>query len=410
MSTTDDRRRLEASIRAEAGRRGSAVYLVGGTVRDRLRRRSPRDLDVAVEGDAVAFARGWAASVGAEAETAPAFGTASVIVEAGARPLRVDFSSTRGETYRHPGALPDVFPAGIEADLLRRDFTVNAMAIPLNGAAAGTLIDPCGGRADLRRRVIRMLHSRSPHDDPTRAYRAVRFALRLGFRIEPGTRKWIASAVGAGVVARVSGDRLRRELLLLLGEVPPVSAVESLARLGLDGAIEPALVRAPGRGRLAGLGRAPVPLRGERAAWAALLLWVLDAPAGARARVADRLALSGARRDEWARIPADRDAAREALARGAPRSDLAALSRRWSVEELSAIAASMPAASGRRLVEARRRADALRLTIGGEDLKRSGLPPGPGIGKALDRTWRARIDGRIRKADELAFALVEGRR
>jgi tRNA nucleotidyltransferase (CCA-adding enzyme) len=359
----------------------------------------------------VALALGWAAREGAEAEVAPAFGTASVKAGSGARPLRVDFSSTRGETYRHPGALPDVHPAGIETDLLRRDFTVNAMAIPLNGADAGTLIDPCGGKADVARGVIRMLHAGSPHDDPTRAYRAVRFALRLGYRIEPVTRTWIAAAVAAGAVARVSGDRLRRELLLLFADVPLACAVAGLARLGLDRAIDPALARAStARVRRDRSGRAPVPLRGERAAWAALLLWLIDAPPEARARVADRLAFSGLRREEWLRIPADRAAAREALGRRAPVSDLAALSRGWSAEELSAIASSMADGPSRRLVEARRRGETLRLSIRGDDLKRSGLLPGPGIGKALDRTWRARIDGRIRKADELAFALEAGRK
>jgi tRNA nucleotidyltransferase (CCA-adding enzyme) len=411
MSTTEDRRSLEASIRREADRLGWTVYLVGGTVRDRLRRRAPRDIDVAVEGDAVALAVEWARRRGAEAVTAAAFGTASVTIGRGMRPLRIDFSSARGETYRHPGALPDVFPAGIEADLARRDFTVNAMAVPLNGPAAGSLVDPYGGKSDLARRVVRMLHPRSPHDDPTRAYRAVRFALRLGFRIEPGTRAWIEAARDAGAFARVSGDRLRRELLLLLGEVPPAAAAAALSRLGLDRAIDPALTAsAATRRRLSPLGRGALSARGESAGWTALLLWLIDGAREDRRRVADRLGLAGSRRDEWLRAPADRSAARDLLAARAPASALAALARDWSPEELLAIAASFPPAPRRKLLEARRRGAALKLSIRGEDLKRSGLAPGPVIGRALERTWRARVDGRIGRADELAFALREGTR
>ena len=410
MSTTEDRRILEASIRREADRRGWTAYLVGGTVRDRLRRRVPRDIDVAVEGDAVALALEWARRRGAEANISAAFGTASVSIAGGKKPFRVDFSSTRGETYRHPGALPDVFPAGIEADLGRRDFTVNAMAIPLNGPAAGSLVDPYGGKPDLARGIIRMLHPRSPHDDPTRAYRAVRFALRLGFRIEPTTRAWIEAARAAGAFDRVSGDRLRRELLLLFEEVPPAAAAAALSRLGIDRAIDPAFRGSVARRRLSRLGERGLAPRGESAAWTALLLWLLEGAREDRRRVADRLGLAGSRRDEWLRAPSDRAAAQDLLAARAPASALAALARDWSPEELLAIAASFPADPRRRLLDARRRGAALKLSIRGEDLKRSGVAPGPVIGRALDRTWRARVDGRIGRADELAFAIREGSR
>jgi tRNA nucleotidyltransferase/poly(A) polymerase len=279
----------------------------------------------------------------------------------------------------------------------------------LNGPAAGSLLDPFGGRADLARRVVRMLHPRSPHDDPTRAYRAVRFALRLGFRIEPASRAWIEAARSAGAFARVSGDRLRRELLLLFAAAPPVPAVAALSRLGLDLAIDPALAASPAtRRRLRQLSQRGLAPRGEAAAWTVLLLWFLDGAPEDRRRVADRLTLAGPRREEWLRAPADRAAAEDLLARRTPASALAALARDWSPEETSAIAASLPAAAGRKLLDARRRGTSLKLSIRGEDLKRSGVVPGPVIGRALERTWRARVDGRIGRADELAFALGEG--
>jgi tRNA nucleotidyltransferase (CCA-adding enzyme) len=411
MSTTERFRELEASIGREAQREGKAAWLVGGTVRDRLRRRAPRDLDVAVEGDAVAFARSWAKRRKAGVDASGAFGTASVLVRAGKRAMRVDFSSARGETYRHPGALPDVFPGGIEADLSRRDFTINAMAIPLTGPSAGTLLDPHGGRDDLRRGLVRMLHAGSPHDDPTRAYRAVRFALRLGFRIAPETRRWIAGARNAGAFAAVSGDRLRRELCLLLAEQPPGRAAAALSREGLDRSIDPDLAVTPAvRARLTRLGRiagrAPAAVRCR----ASLFAWGLDLPADSRGKIAVRLRLAGGRKAELVRIPDDLAALRALFASRAPDSEIAALARSWSEEETLAVESALAPGAAAALRRAKRRAARVRLAIGGEDLKRSGLAAGPAIGRALDRTWRARVDGRIRRAEELEYAIREGAR
>src|SRR5450759_2347145 len=191
-------KQIRESVGREATRAGVVAYLVGGAVRDQIRRRPVRDLDIAIEGDAIAFARDWARRSGGTFASSSEFGTAAVdFGPRAARVIRVDFSSTRAETYASPAALPRVRPAVIAEDLARRDFTINAMAIPLNGPASGVLLDPSGGRADLQRGIVRMLHARSPHDDPTRAFRAVRFAMRLGFRVEPKTRGWIAHADAA---------------------------------------------------------------------------------------------------------------------------------------------------------------------------------------------------------------------
>ena len=411
MSTTEERRRLRESIRREADRRGIAAFLVGGTVRDILRRRVPRDLDVAIEGDAVGFARAWGRQTGAVVEVSTAFGTATATIGGGRTARRVDFSSTREESYRHPGALPEVRPARIDADLARRDFTVNAMAIALSGARPGALLDPYGGKIDLHRGVIRMLHPRSPHDDPTRAYRAVRFAHRLGFRIDGATRRWIEEARDEGAFARVSGDRLRRELFLLFGEGAPAATAASLARLGLDRAIDPAFsLSASVRRRLATLERMPAKVRGDARAWAALFLCGLEPDPEQRRRIGSRLGLTGARKEEWMRWPDDLGKAKDLLARRGPLSELAVLARAWSPEEFLAVSAALPADGRERLRRARRKGEALRLTIRGEDLKRSGVRPGPGIGRALDSTWRARVDGRIGRSEELEFALDEASR
>ena len=182
-------------------------------MRDLLLRRPLIDVDVVVDGNAPAFARRLAQVLGVPARVHERFGTATVPFP-GARQL--DVAGARRETYAKPGALPRVEPAPIEEDLGRRDFTINAMALELEPGRR--LLDPFGGKADLERRVVRMLHSDSPIDDPTRAFRAARYANRLDFRVDPGTRAWIAQASRSRAFDAVSGDRLCRELRLLFSE------------------------------------------------------------------------------------------------------------------------------------------------------------------------------------------------
>jgi hypothetical protein len=255
-----------------------------------------------------------------------------------------------------------------------------------------------------------MLHPGSPHDDPTRALRAVLLHLRLGYRIEPRTRRWIADAVAAGAFVRVSGDRWRRELALLWAEQPPAAGAAAIARLGIDRAIDPALALRPrDRRRLAALGRLPAREESESRAFAVLLTWTLDRTDEERGRIAERLGYTGRRRTEMIRIGADRaDAAALRRAR-APLSTLAVATHRWSAEEAAAIEAGSAPRDRAAFRRARGKAGALRLRIRGADLVRSGLPAGPAIGLALERTWRARVDGRISAAEELAFALEAAR-
>jgi tRNA nucleotidyltransferase/poly(A) polymerase len=157
---------LPGIARVRAALDGERAYLVGGAVRDLLLGAEHPDLDLAVEGDAVELAR----RLGAEPVAHERFSTATVDLDG----VRVDLARTRAETYPHPGALPEVEPAPLERDLARRDFTVNAMALPLDGR--GQLVDPHGGRVDLRAGLLRVLHPGSFADDPTRALRAARYA------------------------------------------------------------------------------------------------------------------------------------------------------------------------------------------------------------------------------------------
>jgi len=201
--------------------RGEGLYLVGGTVRDILLGRPSFDVDIAVEGDAIAFARG----LGGEVTGHGRFGTAVVRFPDG---RRWDVVTARRERYGAPAALPEVEAGTIADDLARRDFTVNAMAASL-GDDFGRLLDPYGGRDDLAAGVIRVLHAGSFTDDPTRIYRAIRYETRLGFRMDPETER-LARAGMAGV-ALLTPARLREEIVALLSEEAVGHTLERLADL-----------------------------------------------------------------------------------------------------------------------------------------------------------------------------------
>ncbi|MHB8377352.1 MAG: CCA tRNA nucleotidyltransferase [Dehalococcoidia bacterium] len=215
----------------EAAPAGAGVFAVGGTVRDLLLGRPMADLDLAVESDAPSIAR--AALPRARVAGHVHFGTASTVVGG----IRIDLATARTETYARPGALPATAPAAIEVDLRRRDFSCNALALRLNGEP--DLLDPAGGMADIAAMHIRALHDRSFIDDPTRIFRAFRYAARLDFVIEPRTASLLAS--GLPYVRTVGGERLRREVELMLADTPPGAALEAAHTSGALQALHPAL-------------------------------------------------------------------------------------------------------------------------------------------------------------------------
>ena len=212
------------------------VYLVGGTVRDILLGEPGFDVDLAVEGDGPAFAQALAKELGGRAQPHDAFGTA--VVEYG-NGEHVDVVTARRERYDAPATLPTVEPSTIEDDLFRRDFAVNAMAVGLTGEATGRLVDPFEGRRDLDAKTIRVLHDGSFVDDPTRIFRAVRYASRYGFELDEHTARLAREAIESGLVGRLSPARLRDELVLLLDEPQADRSFTRLAELGADRAIDP---------------------------------------------------------------------------------------------------------------------------------------------------------------------------
>ncbi|MDQ6891963.1 MAG: hypothetical protein M3167_04710 [Acidobacteriota bacterium] len=388
-----------APVRRAAASSNVRVALVGGAVRDRLLGRplAAREADVAVEGSAPELARDVVRQEGsAKVRIFERFGTATLEMSSG---WRVDVAGTRRERYRHPGALPDVERATLEEDLARRDFAANAMAYELGRPGRpGVLHDPFGGADDLRRRRLRALHPASFRDDPTRAFRAARYANRLGFRIDRRTRGWIAEALRAGALAAVSGDRVRRELEKVFAEQGWAALVRALAALGITAAIHPALAAGPRT--LAALSRAER-LKRDRAETTSgalpLLVWSDSVAPEERGELAVRLGLAGRGRDSFVRWPQTRDA----LARGEIGK------ARWDER----LAAAAILGSGRSGEKVRRRilaADAL-LSIRGSDLLRAGVPAGPRVGRALARTREALALGKIDAREELSYALAAAR-
>lgn len=222
-----------------AAEHGWDLYLVGGYVRDSLLKIPDYDIDTSLVGDAPAIARRLAEETGAQLELHEAFRTAVLWSKDGSFDL--DIVTARSEIYEHPGALPMVRPGTIADDMARRDFTANAMAVSILPSGIGHLYDPHGGLDDLRAGIIRVLHNSSFIDDPTRIFRAVKLAVRLGWHIEPLTLELILQAVRDGVFVTVSMDRIRHELLLIFEEPKAEDILAELDKLGVLRGIHPLL-------------------------------------------------------------------------------------------------------------------------------------------------------------------------
>ena len=190
------------------------AYIVGGPVRDKLLGMPNSDLDFVVEGDGIKFAGALNKKLKGKLTVYRAFGTATIKIKG----KRIDIVTARKEIYACPAAYPAIKPVTIKDDLFRRDFTINAMAIAVNRKDFGKLVDFYNGRKDLKKGIIRVMHDKSFMDDPTRIFRAVRFAARFNFKIEPHTKKLIKEAVLDRLLAEVNTGRIRKEIELMLKE------------------------------------------------------------------------------------------------------------------------------------------------------------------------------------------------
>src|SRR5437870_6650132 len=409
------RRRLPAKIfnrLREIGRLADATsmsaYLVGGMVRDLLLGRKNLDMDITVEGDGMTFARHLADWYGAGLMIFDRFATALVVFPDG---FKLDVATARRESYARPTALPTVKPSSIKDDLYRRDFTINTLAIRLNASRFGELVDSYGGQRDLERKVIRALHDRSFEDDPTRVFRAIRFEQRFGFHIEEHTLTLLKAAAASDLVRRLSGPRLRNEVMRLVSEQSPTRTIRRMAEFDLlrflhtDLALTSHLA-----GLLVDLGKSLAwwtkrfPRRPLDRALVYFIGLMDELSESATHAVVKRLALPG------------EQANKISLAKRHLAPALRSLVRQRSPKpsETYRTLADLPVAGLILLVAKARSKDIagpvsayvttqqhVKPSLNGSDLKALGIKPGPVYKKILDRLLEARLNGEVQtKADE----------
>ncbi len=425
-------RRLLTLAGKTAAAMGFSLYLVGGFVRDLLLGLPNLDLDLVVEGDAIALAQRLARQHGGRTKSHARFGTAKWIVpRAASRPpspcqgegglppvhhLSLDFVTARTEFYEHPAALPLVEAASLRQDLYRRDFTINTMAICLSGPRYGDLVDFYGGKRDLERRLIRVLHNLSFVEDATRILRAARLAERLGFTLEPHTADLIPTAWDS--LDRISGDRLRHELNLILQEAEPERIIAHLARLDVLQHLHPALDYTPWLAEKYATARAAVPQwrswgwgSGSRggdeaiaraATYVALLTYHLTRADCEQLRA--RLNIGG----EVGRIMGQVDDLRTHvpdLASGLTPSRIYHLLQRYLVESLFVVWLAEDAPAVKEAIALYvSTLRTMRTDVDGSTLQALGLPPGPAYGRLLRTVLDARLDGQVTsRAEEEAL-------
>ena len=395
-----------------AAHMGFPLYTVGGFTRDLLLARPNFDVDFVVEGDAVALAQELSREFGGRVRPHRRFGTAKWIRDekafaAGQRlpdgaPPSIDFATARTEFYEAPTLLPVVERSSIKLDLHRRDFTINTLAIRLDGRHWGELLDFYGGRKDLEEGVIRVLHSLSFIEDPTRILRAIRFEQRFGFSIEPRTAELMVEAVD--LLHRVSGPRIRHELVLILQEAEPENALRRLDEIGVLREIDEELRWDEAlaqkfkqlRRELASLPALPTSI--ERLYF---VLWVYDLTPAAHKRILERLRLASV----TARLVRESEKLRsrtlKLLAPDLPPSELDRLLDKFSdaILLVGRIATDDPALQERlRFYQEQLRP--VKIHISGDDLRRWGVKPGPIYRHIFQQVRAAVLDGRVHTPEE----------
>jgi tRNA nucleotidyltransferase (CCA-adding enzyme) len=388
------------------------VYFVGGLVRDVLLQKPATDLDLVVEGDAIRLVRELQSQYGGEIHTHSRFGTGKwfvtlevwrtvapqvPLVEC---PQTIDFVSARTEFYTEPSALPEVEHGSIKLDLHRRDFTINTLAVRVDGSHLGVLLDFYGGQRDLKQGIIRVLHSLSFVDDPTRILRAIRLEQRLGFQTESRTAELMVEALP--MLDRVSGSRIRHEIELALRETAPERIMQRLAELDVMSHICPGLYWDEA---MAGSYARVLQLQTKRG-WKELLgpesllfvyfaLWMTPLPAEVQAEALERLRVRKATREDVVAVSKLLDALC-ALPQDAAPSQVEKALRNFRDRTIVVARLSLedgpPAA---RLEQYYSEWRQVRTAINGDDLREMGLKPGPDFAVILDSLLAARLDHEV---------------
>ena len=382
-------RRALQIIRDVAQDKHCRPFLVGGPVRDLLLDRAFTDIDLTLEDDASTFASALAKSVGGRVRSYPQFLTYKVV----ANDLPpIDIATARKERYREPGALPTVTAGHLKDDLLRRDFSINAVALDLT---TNELKDPANGAADIEHRIVRVLHDKSLIDDPTRIFRAIRFSVRLEFTIEPQTQALLADAVRNGALQTVSKERLWRELFLAFDEVNAPAVLVTLANAGaLRSLFEQTSRDLAARVEQAREAAARDPELDRPVLYTAALLFGNASPVDLEGS-----GMSQKRARNVMHIANELPRMVDTLAEAKSDRQRFRLLKHASPEMLSAI--QVASAAERPHVERFETYRKFQLPIRGTDLE---VPLGPHVAKALERTREAVFTGEIKEDEARSFA------
>lgn len=399
--------------------RQTPVYVVGGFVRDLLLKTPNHDIDLVVEGDGIGFARAFAGVLGGRVRVHKKFLTSVVIFPgAGGKEERVDVATARLEYYESPAALPTVEHSSIKMDLYRRDFTINALAIRLDCEPMGEIVDFFGGQKDIRDRVIRVLHTLSFVEDPTRCLRVVRFEQRYHFRIGPATEKLIKNDVSLKLLDKLSPSRLFNEFEHICAEETAILCIRRLHELGILQAIHPQLSINPDRKEML-IRTAKVMawyrllyIDEEMRPWLVYFLVLCSSLTYAvTLEVFRRLGIPPALKNEVLGCREKARSLRSSLKRltatpGFRVSALCAMLRPLPVEFVLYLMADMEVPETRRALS--RYITVWRTEkpgVDGSDLKKLGLAPGPAYGVILQRLLEAKLDGTAASPEEqLALA------
>ncbi len=386
------------------------VYLVGGAVRDILLGEPNFDVDLAVEGDGVAFAQDLARRLKGHVRPHLKFGTAVVVFDDAPRGRQhVDVASTRTESYAFPAALPKVEHAGIRSDLARRDFTINALAVSLKPESYGDLLDYFGGVDDLEGRRIVVLHNLSFIEDPTRILRAIRYENRYGLRMDEHTLNLARSCCDMDLVGDLSSARLREELVALVDEQRVDFSLQRLEELGLAPSIHARLNTTPSVRadiQASDLLREAHGLQKEVPRWRLRLVWLLrDLGPEEITEWAIRMRIRQRDADVLQRAFVVAERLLDRLGRGPSEAELYELAH---PEPLEAVLAAMVVDKGAAAARLARYLDVsrhTRLEIGGGDLLAMGVTPSPRMGAVLHSVLALKLNGVVEtREDELAAA------
>lgn len=382
---------------------GFQAYLIGGSVRDLLRGEENLDLDIVIEGDGILFARAIGERLHAKVRTHQKFGTAQIFLHS----FKIDVATARTEYYESPAALPKVETSSIKKDLYRRDFTINTLAVKLNPKDFGILIDFFGGQRDLREKAIRVLHNLSFVEDPTRAFRAVRFSERFGFKISKHTENLIRSTIEMNLFDKLSGPRLYEELLLSFQETDPIRTLKRVSEFGLLKVICPNLVFTESL-------EATLKSMHETLSWFNLLFLEEKPDTGVLYLMA---LLSGlayedikATMDRLSPSPRIKDmiirgiASAKDVVKKIPVRDSAEIYRLLHTLKLEVILFAMALSPDRQKKKAISRyltdLRNIRPVLTGEDLKQMGIEPGPVYSKILSELLDEKMRGRVKSRED----------